>query len=70
MTTYLSVADLIAAGSLTEAVDRMQSLVRIQDPDEPVDADAVRTRYTEVRDQLKAVVPPPPLKITVERVKA
>lgn len=66
MTTYLSVADLIAAGSLTEAVDRMQSLVRIQDPEVPVDAAAVRTRYTEVRDQLKAVVPPAPVRVFVD----
>ena len=69
MTTHLSVSDLIAAGSLTEAVDRMQSLVRIS-PEAPVDAAAVHARYMETREHLKAVVPPAPLRITVEKVRA
>lgn len=69
MTTHLSVSDLIAAGSLTEAVDRMQSLVRISDPEAPVDAAAVHARYMETREQLKAVVPPPPFRVVVEVVR-
>lgn len=41
----LSVSDLIATGSFHEAVERMQHLCRIQDPEAPVDADAIRARY-------------------------
>ena len=64
MTTYLSVSDLIAAGSLNEAVDRMRSLVRIS-PEAPVDAAAVRARYMETREHLKAVTPPAPFRVVV-----
>jgi len=70
MATNLSVADLIAAGSFSEAVDRMSHLCRIQDPETPVDVDAVCTRYEQARDELKAVVPPAPFRIYVDVVKA
>lgn len=65
----LTVVDLIRAGQFDAAVDRMQELCRIQDPDVPVDADQVRKEYEAVRDRLKQVVPPPPFKIVVELVK-
>lgn len=67
--THLSTADLIAAGSFNEAVTRMQSLCAIQDPETPVDGDAVRARYEQARDQLKAVVPPAPFRVVVEVVR-
>lgn len=69
MTTHLSVSDLIAAGSFNEAVDRMQELCRIQDPETPVDAAAVRARYEETREHLKAVTPPAPFRVVVEVVR-
>ena len=69
-TKPLTVADLIRAGQFAAAVDRMQELCRIQDPEVPVDADQVRAEYEATRDRLKAVVPPPPFKIVVELVKA
>jgi hypothetical protein len=68
MTTYLSVADLIAAGSFNEAVSRMRSLCAIRDPETPVDVDAVRTRYEQTREYLKAVVPPAPFRVVVVKV--
>lgn len=68
--TSLSVSDLIAAGSFNEAVERMQRLCRIQDPETPVDADEVRARYEATRTHLKAVVPPAPFRIVVEVVSA
>lgn len=68
--TALSVSDLIAAGSFNEAVDRTTDLVRIQDPETPVDVDAVRTRYELARDQLKAVVPPAPFRVVVDVVRS
>lgn len=66
----LTVADLIRDGRYNAAVSRMQDLCRIADPDVPVDADAVRAQYEATRDQLKAVVPPAPFKVTVSYVKA
>lgn len=69
MTTHLSVSDLIAAGSLAEAVREMQSLVRISDPESPVDPVAVRARFEETREQLRAVVPPAPFRVVVEVVR-
>lgn len=66
--TALSVSDLIAAGSFNEAVSRMSDLVRIQDPEAPVDVDAVRTRYELARDQLKAVVTPAPCRVFIDMV--
>ena len=69
-TKPLTVAGLIRAGQFTAAVERMQELCRIQDPDVPVDADQVRKEYEATRDRLKAVVPPAPFKIVVELVKA
>jgi hypothetical protein len=64
----LSVSDLIATGSFNEAVERMRDLCRIQDPEAPVDVDAIRARYEATRSHLKAVVPPEPFRIVVERV--
>jgi hypothetical protein len=64
--TNLSVSDLIAAGSFNEAVERMQRLCAVQDPETPVDAEAVRTRYEQTRGYLKAVVPPAPFRVVVE----
>lgn len=66
--THLSVSDLIAAGSFNEAVTRMQSLCAIQDPETPVDVDAVRARYEAAKAELKAVVPPAPFRIVIDVV--
>lgn len=63
--TSLTVADLIRDGRYNAAVSRMTELCRVADPDVPVDADAVRAQYEATRDQLKAVVPPAPFKVTV-----
>lgn len=68
MSKPLTVADLIHAGRYQAAVARMQELCRIGDPDIPVDADQVRKEYEAARDQLKAVVPPAPFKVTVQYV--
>ena len=64
----LTVADLIRAGQYTLAVARMQELCRVMDPEVPVDADVVKAQYEATRDRLRAEVPPPPFKITVELV--
>ena len=64
----LSVVDLLRAGDFDAAVDRMQELCRIQDPEVPVDADVVKAQFEEAYDRLRAVVPPAPFKITVELV--
>ena len=69
MTTHLSVHDLIAAGSFNQAVAEMRSLVRIGDPDAPVDAAAVRAAYEQTRESLKAVVEPAPFRVVVEIVR-
>ena len=66
--TELSVVDLLRAGDFDAAVERMQELCRIQDPEVPVDADVVKAQFVEARDRLRAVVPPAPFKITVELV--
>jgi len=55
--THLSVADMIRAGQFTEAVARMQRLVRL-DPTEPVDVAKVRAQYEASRAHLRSVAPP------------
>ncbi len=65
----LTVVDLIRAGKYTQAVERMQELVRIQDPEVPVDADEVRAQFEASRDRLRAKVPSAPFKIVVEVVR-
>ena len=67
--TNLSVSDLIATGSFNEAVERMQHLCRIQDPEAPVDADAIRARYEATRTALRSVTPPAPFRVVVEVVR-
>ena len=66
----LSVADLIRAGQFTTAVERMQRLVRLGDPTEPVDVAAIRARYEASRAHLRAVTPLPPFRVVVELVKS
>ena len=66
----LTVVDLIRAGQYTLAVERMQELCAIQDPEVPVDADVVKAQYEATRDRLRAVVPPAPFRITVELMRA
>jgi hypothetical protein len=66
--TSLTVVDLLRAGDFDAAVDRMQELCRIQDPEVPVDADVVKAQFEQARDRLRAVVPPAPFRITVELV--
>jgi hypothetical protein len=68
MTTHLTISDLLRAHDVAGAVDRIEALLRVA-PESPVDADAVRTRYEASRDRLKAVVPPAPFRVVVERVK-
>jgi len=51
-------------------VIRMGELVRIQDPTEPVDVDAVRARFEETRERLRSVVPPAPFRVVVDRVRS
>jgi len=65
----LTVTDLIRAGHFDDAVDRMQELCRIQDPEVPVDAEQVRKQYESTRDRLEHVVPPAPFKIVIKLVK-
>jgi hypothetical protein len=48
----------------------MQELVRIGDPEIPVDADEVRAQYEATRARLRAVVPPAPFGSTITIVKA
>ena len=66
--TNLSVVDLLRAGDFDAAVERMQELCRVMDPEVPVDADVVKAQFEQARDRLRAVVPPAPFKITVELV--
>jgi hypothetical protein len=65
----LSVADLIRAGDFATAVERMQRLVRLGDPTEPVDMDAIRARFEATRAYLRAVTPPRPFRVVVEFVR-
>jgi len=64
----LSVVDLLRAGRFETAVIRMQELVRIGDPTEPVNVDAIRARYEASRSHLQSVVSPEPFKIVIEMV--
>lgn len=66
--TNLSVTDLIRAGDYSRAVERMQALCRIQDPEVPVDAAAVREQYEASRAHLRSVLPPEPFRVVVEWV--
>ena len=66
--TNLTVVDLLRAGDFDAAVERMQELCRIQDPEVPIDAAATWAQFVEARDRLRAVVPPAPFRITVELV--
>ena len=66
--TNLSVVDLLRAGDFDAAVERMQELCRVMDPEVPVDAAVVKVQFEQARDRLRAVVPPAPFKITVELV--
>ena len=68
--TNLTIDDLIRAGQFDAAIERMQEVYRLDDPDVPVDVDEVRARYEAPRARLKQVVPPAPLKIVVDLVKA
>ena len=69
-TKPLTIDDLIRARQFDAAIERMQEVCRIADPDVPVDVEQVRREFEETRDRLKAVVPPPPFKIVVELVNA
>ena len=68
--TDLTIDDLIRAGQFDAAIERMQEACRIADPDVPVDAEQVRAEFEATRDRLRAVVPPAPLRIFVDVVKA
>lgn len=60
--TSLTVADLLHEGRYQAAVSRMQELVRVQDPEVPVDADAIRKAFEDRRQHLRSVVPPAPFR--------
>lgn len=68
--TVLSVADLIREGRFHNAVARMQELVRVGDPTEPVDVDAVREAFEDRRRHLKSVVEPEPFRVVVTYVRS
>jgi hypothetical protein len=63
--TSLTVADLIREGRPQAAVARMQELCRVQDPEVPVDADAIRKAFEDRRQHLRSVVPPAPFRVVV-----
>lgn len=64
----LSVDDMLRAGRYDEAVERMQFLVRLGDPTEPVDVAKVRAQYEASRAHLRSVVPPKPFRVVVDLV--
>jgi hypothetical protein len=68
--TSLTVVDLIREGRFETAVIRMQELARIQDPEVVLDPAVVTAQFEEMRDRLRAVVPPAPFKVVVERVRS
>lgn len=68
--TNLTINDLLRDGQFDAALERMQELCRIQDPEVPVDAEQVRQEFEARRRLLKSVVPPAPFKITVTWVKS
>ena len=65
----LSVVDLIREGRIETAVIRMRELIRIQDPETELDAAKVTAQFEEMRQRLRAVVPPAPFKVVVEIVR-
>lgn len=67
--TSLTVVDLIREGRFETAVIRMQELVRIQDPEVELDPAEVTAQFEEMRERLRAVVPPAPFKVVVEVVR-
>jgi hypothetical protein len=67
--TSLTVTDLIREGRYETAVIRMQELCRIQDPEVELDPAEVTAQFEEMRDRLRAVVPPAPFKVVVEVVR-
>ena len=68
--TSLSVVDLIREGRFETAVIRMQELCRFQDPETELDAAKVTAQFEEMRQRLRAVVPPAPFKVVVEVVRS
>ena len=68
--TNLTINDLIRAGEFDAAIERMQEACRIADPDRPVDVEQVRREFEATRARLRAVVPPGPVRIFVDLVKA
>lgn len=66
----LTITDLIRAGQFDAAVERMQEACRVHDPAVPVDVDRIRAEYEATRDRLREVVPPGPVRIVVELVRA
>jgi hypothetical protein len=66
--TSLTVTDLIREGRYETAVIRMQELCRIQDPEVELDPAVVTAQYWEMRQRLRAVVPPAPFKVVVDLV--
>ena len=67
--TDLTIDDLIRARQFDAAIERMQEVYRLDDPDVPVDVEQVRREFEATRDRLKRVVPPAPFKIIVEVVR-
>jgi hypothetical protein len=66
--TSLTVTDLIREGRFETAVIRMRELCRIQDPEIVLDPAVVQAQFEEMRERLRAVVPPAPFKVVIEVV--
>jgi len=66
----LTITDMLRAGEFEAAVATMQRLVRLGDPTELVDVDAIRARYEASRAHLRAVTPPQPFRVVVELVRS
>ena len=67
--TSLSVTDLLREGRFETAVIRMRELARIADPETELDAAEVTAQFEEMRQRLRAVVPPAPFKVVIEVVR-
>ena len=67
--TSLSVTDLLREGRFETAVIRMRELARIADPETKLDAAEVTAQFEEMRQRLRAVVPPAPFKVVIEVVR-
>jgi len=68
--TSLTVTDLLREGRFETAVVRMQELCRVRDPEVELDPAVVTAQFEEMRERLRAVVPPAPFKVVVDVVRS